>query len=218
MCTNSQGTRLLDHAQAEDEHVLLPLCNFEIVGMRREIMSATSSVSEEAEKIYCLNVLEIKLNLNLNALTLEQLRESRKSIAVDFARGLLQESEELMSGNELISKEQVAAKLLKIRDREPEHFNDIHNFREAINDLFNDWQNAMDDVGEQLKNHAQSLFDGANSSSNPTNQRRIEMASKQVRLVAAHQQRPAGLSSLSSPSPTLTSVYPMSRLFGFMNG
>jgi len=55
--------------QAEDEHVLLPLSNFEIVGMRREIFHAADG---QNAKMYNLNVLEIKLNLNLNALTLEQ--------------------------------------------------------------------------------------------------------------------------------------------------
>ena len=61
---------------AEDEHTLLPLCNFEIVGMRREIFCAADG---KHGKQYSLNILEIKLNLNLNALTLEQLRESRKT-------------------------------------------------------------------------------------------------------------------------------------------
>jgi hypothetical protein len=43
----------------EDEHVLLPLSNFEITGLRRD------------EEYPCLNVLEISLNINLNAQKLE---------------------------------------------------------------------------------------------------------------------------------------------------
>ena len=146
--------------------------------MRREIFHADDG---KEGKIYYVNVLEIKINLNLNALTLEQLRESRKTMAIDFARGLLQESEGLLSGNDSISMDQVSAKLMKIRDLPANHFNDIHNFRAAINELFFDWQREMEYIGDILKIHArQSLFDVADQSNirlveNPALRQAIEI-------------------------------------------
>jgi len=83
----------------EVEHCLLPLSNFEVQGMRREKAASGGEY----------NVLEIKLNVNLNAQTLEQLRESRKTTAVEIARGLLQESEQLLSGNAIIQMDKVSA-------------------------------------------------------------------------------------------------------------
>ena len=38
------------------------------------------------------------MNINLNAMTMEQLQDSRKKCALDFARTLLQESKEFLSG------------------------------------------------------------------------------------------------------------------------
>ena len=81
----------------EAEHCLLPLSNFEVVGLRRE----------KTESNFEHNVLETKLNVNLNAQTLEQLRESRKTTVFDIARGLVQESEQLLSGNSIINMDQV---------------------------------------------------------------------------------------------------------------
>ena len=162
---------------AEDEHVLLPLCNFEVVGMRREIFHAADG---EEKKKYDINVLEIKLNLNLNARTLEELRESRKTIAIDFARGLLQDSEGLLSGNELISMDQVETKLMKICDIPADHFNEIHNFRAQINDLFKHWQSVMEDSADKLKNHAQSLLESTDVSAKELDQKRIGKALEQA--------------------------------------
>ena len=54
------------------EHVLLPLSNFEVIGMRRD------------ERHPCLNVLEISLNINMNAQKLEDMEESRKHTCVEF--------------------------------------------------------------------------------------------------------------------------------------
>ena len=145
---------------AEDEHVLLPLSNFEIMGMRREIFHTAEG---EDAKMYSLNVLEIKLNLNLNALTLEQLELSRKTTAIEFACGLLQESEGLLSGSTIVSKDKLAAKLMKVRDRQAKDFNDIHSFRKIINDVFSEWEGIMQDYGEKLQAHALSL-DGTKGS------------------------------------------------------
>ena len=52
--------------------MLLPLSNFEVIGMRRD------------QDHPCLNVLEISLNINMNAQKLEELEESRKHACVDF--------------------------------------------------------------------------------------------------------------------------------------
>ena len=43
-------------------------------------------------------MMQVKLNVNLNAMTIEQLRESRKNCAIEFARTLLQESRQYLSG------------------------------------------------------------------------------------------------------------------------
>jgi len=53
--------------------VLLPLSNFSIVGMRREASSKFISNSPYSRN-QMINFLVIKLNINLNAQTLEQLR------------------------------------------------------------------------------------------------------------------------------------------------
>ena len=43
----------------DDEHVLGPLSHFEVVGMQRELMCSPDT--------YTLNVIEVKLNRNLQA-------------------------------------------------------------------------------------------------------------------------------------------------------
>lgn len=52
--------------------VLIPLSNFSIVGMRREASSKFINALDSGDQL--INVLSIKLNINLNAQNLEQLR------------------------------------------------------------------------------------------------------------------------------------------------
>ena len=56
----------------ENEHVILPLSNFEITGMRRDALGAA-----------VINVLEISLNINLNAQKLDDLQKTRQRVLLD---------------------------------------------------------------------------------------------------------------------------------------
>ena len=59
----TDSNRLHTQFPSEQEHVIVPLSNFEIIGMRKD------------PKYPCLNVLEISLNINLNAQKLEGVKE-----------------------------------------------------------------------------------------------------------------------------------------------
>ena len=70
--------------------VLLPLSNFEITGMRREGN---------------INVLEIQLNINLNAQKLEDLDDTRKNVCIDFGEELYSEIADRITGSRAIQSE-----------------------------------------------------------------------------------------------------------------
>ena len=61
---------------AEEEHVLAPLALFEIVSARRQ---------------FGTNVYKLRLNVNLKSMTLEEVRESRRTMAREMALKLKQE-------------------------------------------------------------------------------------------------------------------------------
>ena len=67
--------------------MLLPLSNFEITGMRREDH---------------VNVLEIQLNINLNAQKLEDLEETRKNVCLDFGMELYCEIVDRITGSQAV--------------------------------------------------------------------------------------------------------------------
>jgi len=101
---------------AEDENVLLPLSNFSIVGMRREVSSKFINASSSGDQL--INFITIKLNINLNAVTLEQLRGSRQNSCLDFVEELLTEAKQyILSGSDIYSKEKVEVVCKRIKDK-----------------------------------------------------------------------------------------------------
>ena len=131
-------------------------------------------------------------------LTRLQLRESRKTTALEFARGLLQESEELLSGT-AISQEQVVAKLMKLRDQPADDFNDIHKFRQIINDVFSNWEHMMEDYGDEFKSHALSRYNSTQEGSrSQLDQKLIETALKKAILIFERLKRKDKVQDLKS--------------------
>jgi len=107
-----------------------------------------------------LNIIEIKLNVNLNSMTMDQLRESRKQAVLDFGTVLLRDSVHLMSCSEgSASPSQLEAKLLgKLQRTDADSFNDILFFRSKINELFNNWKAIMEAEALRLKSCAESWY------------------------------------------------------------
>ncbi len=130
---------------ADNEHVLLPMSNFEIKGMRHEKH---------------LNILQLHLNTSLKAMTMEQLRESRKRTVLDLGVVLLGDSGQLLAGSEGSSSlRQLEARLLgPIRQADVDSFDDTASFRARVNGLFEAWGRLMDAEVLQLKNFAQDLY------------------------------------------------------------
>jgi hypothetical protein len=161
---------------AEDENVLLPLSNFSIVGMRREVplmffcivhsfclvcllvptyqqmlifnhvicFAQASSTFISGSGDQPINILSIRLNLNLNAQTLEQLRGSRQNSCLDFVEELLMEAKEyILSGSDIHSQDKIEEECARIKKKitNPEeaeqlaintadYFNDAHRYVE----------------------------------------------------------------------------------------
>ena len=131
---------------AENEHVILPLSNFEITGMRREGH---------------LNIYSTKLNLNLKAQTLEDLRDSRKTALIDFGKALSLEARQLLSGYtgfEQPQQEIEETLLHEIRVQDPHYFSDAQNFRSAFNKLFDDWRSVLLLAAHRLCDEAEILY------------------------------------------------------------
>ena len=155
MCAGA-SLKWVSQFAAENEHTLLPLSNFEITGIRREN--------------HC-NVLEADLNLNLHAQTLEQLRESRQIVCLDFGRKLVEEAQQLLSGTHVISKSKVDAETehvlacirspeeAKKQDVDPvDYFNNINHFRHAINTCFDNWRAILSRSVAILLAHAETML------------------------------------------------------------
>ena len=118
---------------AENEHVLLPLSNFSVVGMRREV-DGDKSRGE-------VNVLEIQLNANINAQSLDDMEKNRQQICLDFAKNLNLEQRQLLSGcprdhvsgEPVISQKELhdqnTALIHKIQARDASLFNDTTTFK-----------------------------------------------------------------------------------------
>ena len=107
-----------------------------------------------------LNIIEIKLNVNLNSMTMDQLRESRKRAVLDFGTVLLRDSVHLLSCSEgSASLSQLEAKLLgQLQRTDADSFNDMLLFRSRINELFNDWKAMMQAEALRLKSRAEIWY------------------------------------------------------------
>ena len=106
--------------------LILPLSNFEIIGMRRE--------SD-------INIYECGLNLNLNSKSLEDLLEARKLSVLDFGQCLWNEARLVFFSNagfidllpNVISEQ---AFLGSVKDKDQEYFHDVQQFYLSMTDLF----------------------------------------------------------------------------------
>ena len=113
-----------------------------------------------------VNIYEMKLNINLNAQTLEQLRESRKSCVLDFAKSLLLETSEYLRGvNTYLLASGISTKdmqglelelLEPWREKDSDWYNkDIENFKNAIDGIFETWKKQLSKNADNLTLQAQ---------------------------------------------------------------
>jgi hypothetical protein len=113
-----------------------------------------------------VNIYEMKLNINLNAHTLQQLQESRKSCVLDFAKSLLQETREYLSGvntyllaSGIITKDMQSLELELLetwREKDSDWYNkDIENFKNAIDGIFETWKKQLSKNADNLTLQAQ---------------------------------------------------------------
>jgi len=129
----------------ENEHVLLPLSNFSIVGMRRETDPSFPNSGE-------VNVLEIKLNGNLKAQSLAEMEKNRQSVLLHFVQNLNMETKQFLSRcpNHVIENESISdqeKKLLqRITKQDPTVFNDTQRFQNEIESLSKMWRSFMEKV------------------------------------------------------------------------
>ena len=122
-------------------------------GWAKDICSSTSPKKENL-----INVYEVKLNINLNALTVEQLRESRKSCVIDFARTLLHESREYLRGVLTMDTiQELERDLLEPwQKRTSDWYNkDVQNFKMAIDNIFTSWNSKLAERVVNLKQEAE---------------------------------------------------------------
>jgi len=126
------------------------------------------------------NVLELKLNLNLNAMTLEQLRGRRQKLCVDFGRDLALEGNQLLSragafldSTEIETMEATSRSILDRLLRPPmsglaisefaDYYNDNNRFLTIISCTFRDWNKLLFAEAEYLRDYAWRLRIGSDS-------------------------------------------------------
>jgi hypothetical protein len=123
-------------------------------------------LNDELLKDQIVNIYEMKLNINLNAQTLEQLRESRKSCVLDFAKSLLLETSEYLRGvNTYLLASGISTKdmqglelelLEPWRETDSDWYNkDIENFKNAIDGIFETWKKQLSKNADNLTLQAQ---------------------------------------------------------------
>jgi hypothetical protein len=113
-----------------------------------------------------VNIYEMKLNINLNAQTLQQLRESRKACVLDIAKSLLQETREYLSGvNTTKDMQALELELLEPwREKVSDWYNnDIKNFKEAIDAIFETWKGQLSENADNLTAQAKQLSKNADN-------------------------------------------------------
>jgi Ca2+-binding EF-hand superfamily protein len=137
--------------------VLLPLSNFEITGTRRDQLPTGGFI----------NVLEITLNINLNAQNLEELENSRKNACIEFGEELLTEIESSITESRVYRLPQhlddiqrFRRKLLsKVESESPKHFNNPARFHDAIEEMFEARSMIMQEVEETIYDYCMHQVD-----------------------------------------------------------
>ena len=143
-------------------------------GIRRKIIEAECRREEleracksgwaraALESRQLINIYQIRLNVNLQAQTIEQLRETRKTTVLDFARSLLQESRAYLRGVLSLERIQDLEHRL-LAPFEEKHFDfynvDIENYRTCINEVFALWQAQLCDSVVEMRGKGQQALD-----------------------------------------------------------
>lgn len=146
--------RWVSQFPTEHEHTLLPLSNFEVTDMHRERH---------------VNVVEMKLNSNLSAMTIDELKQLRQKKCVEFACELCKEGKTLLQGISAefsVEFERDCKRLIQeirhplescqsdCKQNHENHFNNPQRFRDQINKTFHDWQNMMFKAAQKLQEDA----------------------------------------------------------------
>ena len=128
--------------EAEEEHVLPPLSHFEILSKTRK---------------FNVNVYRLKINCNLRAQTLEEIRGNRRSTVLDLAQKLNQEFQELMD-----REAREIAKILagSVDPVGPEYFNQGDHFSEIISKLEKAFVKELEEEEAALHEAAKAIPEG----------------------------------------------------------
>ena len=128
--------------EAEEEHVLPPLSHFEILSKTRK---------------FNVNVYRLKINCNLRAQTLEEIRGNRRSMVLDLAQKLNQEFQELMD-----REAREIAKILagSVDPVGPEYFNQGDHFSEIISKLEKAFVKELEEEEAALHEAAKAIPEG----------------------------------------------------------
>ena len=124
--------------EAEEEHVLPPLSHFEIVGKTRK---------------FGVNVYRLRLNCNLRAQTLEELRENRRNTALDLAGRLNQDCAQLLGRDSREIAKIVAGGIDPVGAG---FFNQAQHFSEVVGKLEEALVKELEDEAEALRAAAQA--------------------------------------------------------------
>ena len=125
--------------EAEEEHVLAPLSHYEIVGKRRE---------------EGINVYSLRLNVNGKMETLEELREDRKTKALEVAQKLNVDCLQL-TGHDSLQVSRIVE-----TDIEPvgyEWFNQGRNFTQVLGKLEETLVRELEEEAEMMRKSAEAL-------------------------------------------------------------
>ena len=159
---------LIFFCPAEDEHVLLPLCNFEVVSMRRELAVEPVKGGDggliHRGAVFTVNVLEVRLSFNLRASALEDLRRSRKACVETICRGLANDSQSTFAGNEMALMKNFFEELVAdVQNADVDEFNDVFVFRDHITQLFTRWRTLMQKKARVIESFVESLSSSEDS-------------------------------------------------------
>jgi hypothetical protein len=135
------------------------------------------------------NVLEIHLNANLNAQSLDEMETNRKKVCHDYAKNLNLESKQLLAmcpkdcitGQPAITVEDIArqGKMLeeRVTKERADTFNDTTSFKQKIDSLSHAWIVAMEEQVLKLARSARSEFAVLQKGNNHADERGKSQAS-----------------------------------------
>ena len=169
----------------EQEHVIPPLSHFEIVRVRREGN---------------VNCYQLKLNVNLRALTLAELRSARKNVVWRLARRLQFEAEQLLDAPSPQVEQVVQTKIEPVGD---DWFNDPANFKAAICEL-------VDKFTSELRLCADAKRQRAHAPDTPE-QDRLELLHEAAHLLTKASSTPAEKAKVSKVQGEMLAMLPQGQ-------